>query len=323
MSGLSVARRGAARIVCALMPLALPLRHLLLALLIVAIWGGNFVAIKVALRDVPPLLLSTLRFVLVAVPMVFFVPRPAVTRRQLVTYGLTMFGLQFGFLFLGMKLGMSAGLASLVAQFQVLVTLGLAATLLKERIQLVQLVGALAAFVGFGVVAVHTGGEVTTAGLGCVLLGATSWGFANFYSKRLGRVNALSLVVWGSLVVPGPMLLASLAFEGPAAIAHSLTHLSGAGGFGIGYIVYGSTLVAYSLWSWLLGRHPASTIAPFTLLVPIVGMLASALFLGEALPAWKFEAAALVIAGLAVNLFGPRLLARVRVRPPAELSVEG
>lgn len=287
---------------------AFPLRHLLLALVVVSIWGANFVAIKVALRELPPLLLCALRFTLVAVPVVFFVPRPAVSWRQLFVYGLTMFGLHFGFLFLGMKLGMSAGLASLTLQFQVFVTLALAAVVLKERISAVQIAGALTAFAGFAVVAAHTGGEVTAAGLACVLLGASSWGFANFASKRLGRVNPLALVVWGSLVVPVPMLLASLAFEGPAVIARSVAQAGGATVFSVAFIVYGSTLVAYSLWSWLLSRHPASTVAPFTLLVPIFGMLSSAVLLGESLPGWKLQAAALVIVGLALNLFGPRLL---------------
>lgn len=293
----------------------LPLRHLLVALVVVGIWGANFVAIKVALRELPPLLLCAVRFVLVAFPVVFFVPRPAVPVRQLAVYGLTMFALHFGFLFLGMKLGMSAGLASLTLQFQVFVTLALAASVLKERISPVQIAGALTACAGFVVVGVHTGGEVTAAGLGCVLLGASSWGFANFTSKRLGRVHPLGLVVWGSLVVPIPMLLASLVFEGPALIAHSLTHVGRATVGGVAFIVYGSTLVAYSLWSWLLGRHPVSTIAPFTLLVPVFGMLSSALLLGEALPPWKFQAAALVIAGLALNLFGPRFLPALP-RPP-------
>ena len=287
---------------------AFPVRHLLLALLVVVIWGTNFVAIEVALRELPPLLLCALRFTLVAIPAVFLLPRPAVPWRQLLLYGLTMFGLHFGFLFLGMKLGMSAGLASLTLQFQVFVTLALAAAVLKERISPVQIVGALTAFAGFGLVANHAGGDVTLVGLICVLLGATSWGFANFASKRLGRVNPLALVVWGSLVVPLPMMLASLAVEGPALIKSSLTHVGGATVFSVSFIVYGSTLVAYSLWSWLLARHPASTIAPFTLLVPVAGMLSSALLLGETLPAWKLQAAVLVITGLALNLFGPRFI---------------
>ncbi len=288
---------------------ALPLRPLLLALLVVTIWGTNFVAIKVALRELPPLLLCAVRFICVALPAVFFLPRPAVTWRQLLVYGLTMFALHFGFLFLGMKLGMSAGLASLTLQFQVFVTLALAAFVLKERISAVQIAGALTAFAGFAIVAAHTGGDVTVAGLVCVLLGATSWGFANFASKRLGRVNPLALVVWGSLVVPVPMALASFIFEGPTLIVHSLTHVGGMTVLSVAFIVYGSTLVAYSIWSWLLSHYPASTIAPFTLLVPVFGMLSAALLLGESLPGWKLQAAALVIAGLALNIFGPRLVA--------------
>jgi O-acetylserine/cysteine efflux transporter len=294
---------------------ALPFRHLLLALLVVLIWGANFVAIKVALHDLPPLLLCTVRFTFVAIPAVFFLPRPSVPLRQLLLYGLTMFGFQFGFLFLGMKLGISAGLASLALQFQVFVTLALSSVVLKERISPAQIAGALIAGIGFTVVAVHTGGEVTAIGLGCVLLAAISWGVANFTSKRLGRVNPLALVVWGSLVVPVPMAIASFGFEGSALITWSLYHLSATTVLSVAFIVYLSTLVAYSIWSWLLARHPASTVTPFALLVPVVGMLASAQVLGESLPAWKLQAAALVIAGLALNIFGPRLMGQVQ---PAE-----
>jgi O-acetylserine/cysteine efflux transporter len=279
---------------------------MLLALLIVAIWGSNFVAIKLALHDVPPLLLGTLRFVFVALPAVFFLRRPAIPVGRLLTYGLSMFGFQFGFLFLGMKLGVPAGLASLVLQFQVFVTMALAAAGLKERISLAQIAGALIAGAGFVLVGLHTSGDVTVAGLGCVLLAATSWGFANFTSKRLGQVNPLALVVWGSLVVPVPMAVASLVFEGPELIVHSLSHLGGPAILSLAYIVYLSTLVAYSLWSWLLARHPATAVTPFALLVPVVGLLSSAVLLGEPLPAWKVAAAALVIAGLALNVFGPR-----------------
>lgn len=293
------------------MPTAsLPFRHLLLALVVVFIWGSNFVAIKVALDDLPPLLLCALRFILVPLPAVFFLPRPQIPWRKLILYGMTMFALHFGFLFVGIALGMTAGLTSLVLQFQVFVTLALAATVLKERITRLQILGAGVALGGFAIVALHTGGEITMAGLTCVLLGATSWGCANLVSKQLGRVNPLSLVVWGSLVVPIPMLLASWVFEGPALIWDSLTLVGAPALGGVAFIVYGSTLIAYSLWSWLLSRHPASQIAPFSLLIPIIGMITSALFLGEAFPAWKLHAAALVLAGLAINVFAPRLTQR-------------
>ena len=290
------------------MPASLPLRHLLLALLTVTIWGCNFVAIKLALHDLPPLLLCALRFLFVSLPLAFFLPRPAVTWPQLLTYGLTMFALQFGFMFLGMKLGVSAGLASVMLQLQVFVTLALSAVYLRERISFPQIAGTVIALGGFAVVALHSGGVLSLAGLGCVLLAACSWGYGNFMSRSLGKVNPLALVVWGGLVVPLPMGLASLAFEGPARIGENLAHTGLPAMLALAFIVYVSTHVGYSLWSWLLARHAASTITPFALLVPGFGMLSSAFFLGEPLPGWKLEAAGLVLAGLTVTVFGPRLL---------------
>lgn len=285
----------------------LPVRHLLLALIVVAIWGSNFVAIKLALVDLPPLLLCAVRFVFVSLPLVFFLPRPAISWRQLLTYGCTMFAAQFAFMFLGMKLGMPAGLASLVLQFQVFVSLALSVVMLGERVSAVQVGGALVAAVGFVIVAFHTGGDVTVTGLVCVLLAAVSWAFANVTSRRLGKVNPLALVVWGGLVVPLPMGLASLVFEGREAIWLGLTQAGAAAWLSVVYTVYLSTLVAYSMWSWLLSHYPASAVTPFTLLVPVLGMVSSALFLGEPLPGWKLQAAALVLGGLVLCVFGPRL----------------
>lgn len=292
-------------------PSTLPFRHLLLALIVVAIWGSNFVAIKLALVDLPPLLLCAVRFVFVSLPLVFFLPRPAITWRQLATYGFAMFAAQFALMFLGMKLGMPAGLASLLLQFQVFVSLALSVLMLGERVRLVQVAGAIVAAGGFLIVALHTGGDVTAAGIVCVLLSATSWGFANVTSRRLGKVNPLALVVWGGLLVPLPMGAASLIFEGRAAIWHGITHAGLTTWLSVAYTVYLSTLVAYTMWSWLLSHHPASTVTPFTLLVPVFGMLTSALYLGEALPAWKLHAAAFVIAGLVLCVFGPRFVGAI------------
>lgn len=289
------------------MSAALPFRHLLLALLIVTIWGSNFVAIKLALHDLPPLLLCTLRFVFVALPAVFFLPRPAVPVRRLLVYGFSMFAFQFGFMFLGMKLGVPAGLASLILQFQVFVTLGLAVVFLKETVSFAQIAGALTATAGFVVVGLHTGGDLTAAGITCLLLAAVSWAIGNFTSKRLGRVNPLALVAWGSLPVAAAMAAASLLIEGPALVVHSLSHVGLTAILCTAYTVYFSTHIAYSLWSWLLARHPATTITPFALLVPVIGMLTSALLLGEPLPGWKLVAAALVLAGLSLTVFGAGL----------------
>lgn len=299
------------------MPAALPIRRLLLALLIVSIWGSNFVAIKLALRDLPPLLLCALRFIFVALPAVFFLPRPAVSWRQLLIYGFSMFGFQFGFMFLGMKLGVSAGLASLILQFQVFVTLGLAVFFLKETFSLPQIAGTLTATAGFVLVGLNTGGDIPAAGFLCLLLAAVSWAIGNFTSKRLGPVNPLALVAWGSLPVAGAMTALSLLVEGPALVVDSLARVSLTAVLCTAYTVYLSTHVAYSLWSWLLARHAATTITPFALLVPVIGMLTSALILGEALPGWKLLAATLVVAGLSLTVFGGSLTRFLRSRLPS------
>lgn len=178
-------------------------RHLLLALGIVFIWGVNFAIIKLGLRQVSPLALGVARFFLAAFPWVFFIPRPKVPLGMIALYGFLIFALQFGFLFTGMKLGMSAGLSSLILQLQVFFTIGLSVLMLGERPTGWQLAGAVLAFAGVGVVALNVGGDVTVVGLILLVAAAASWGGGNIVSKRISQrsstSNVLGLVVWGSL----------------------------------------------------------------------------------------------------------------------------
>lgn len=289
--------------------------HLLAALGIVAIWGVNFVVIKLGLQHVPPLLLCALRFALAALPAVFFVRRPALPWRQIAAYGLVMFGLQFAFLFTGVHLGVSAGLASLTLQLQSFMTIALATLLLGERPSRYQVGGALIAFFGIAIVAAHLGQDVSAAGLGAVILAALSWAAGNLLAKRMGKVNMFALVVWGSVVAAPPMLALSFLIEGPDRIAASLSFIRWSTLGAIAYLVYPTTLLGFAVWNWLLSRYPAASVAPLTLMVPVFGMASSVAVLGEELQAWKICAFAVVILGLAVNLFGARVhagLAKVR-----------
>lgn len=296
-------------------------RHLLLALAIVFIWGVNFAIIKLGLRQVSPLALGVARFFLAAFPWVFFIPRPKVPLRLIALYGFLIFALQFGFLFTGMKLGMSAGLSSLILQLQVFFTIGLSVLMLGERPTAWQLAGALLAFAGVGVVALNVGGDVTVVGLLLLVAAAASWGGGNIVSKRISQLsttsNVLGLVVWGSLFAL-PVLLAVALVLDPQHLVSSFTGLDWVSVGSIAYIVYLSTLLGFAVWAGLLARYPVSTVAPFTLLVPVFGFLGSAALLGEPLQGWKLGASGLVIAGLCVNLFGSRLVATTpRVRPDA------
>lgn len=284
----------------------LPLRHALLALAVVAVWGTNFVVIKTALATLPPLLLAVLRFALALLPALWWVPRPKVGWGPLAAYGVLIGAGQFDLLYMAIDGRISPGLASLVVQTQVFFTIGLAMLADGERLRGYQWVALLLATAGIGVIASHTGGDITLAGLLMVLFGALAWAGGNQVARRMGRVDMLGVVVWSSAFALPPLLALSLLVEGPARISQALAEAGPGEWAAVVWQTVGNTLFGYSAWGWLLARHPAATVSPMALLVPVFGMGASTLLLGEPLPAWKLLAAALVMAGLALNLFGSR-----------------
>ena len=284
----------------------LPARHFLLALAVVAVWGTNFVVIKAALHALPPLLLGVLRFALALLPAIFFIPRPAVPWRKLAAYGVLIGAGQFGLLYLAMNGQIAPGLASLVVQTQVFFTIGLAMLADGEKVRSYQVLALAMAGAGIAVIAANTGGETTLLGLAMVLVAALSWACGNQVARSMGRVQMLGVVVWSSLFALPPLLALSLVFEGPARMAQGLAAADAAVWAAVVWQALGNTLFGYAAWGWLLSRHPAATVAPIALLVPVFGMAASALILAEGLPGWKLAAAALVLAGLALNLFWPQ-----------------
>ena len=285
----------------------MPFKYILLALSVVAIWGINFVVIQVALKEIPPLMLTFLRFFFAAFPAVFFLKRPQNTSwKMLFYYSLTMFVLDFSLLFSGMYVGVSSGIASLSLQTQVFFTAILAVIFLKEKMSLPKIVGATVAFSGIVFVGFHTGGDVNLLGLVLVEGAALSWAMGNLFSKQIGKVDMLSLVVWGSLLSLPFLLGLSFVLEVDYWKIETFRHLSWLSIGSIAYLVYPVTLFGFAIWSFLLSRYPATTVAPFTLLVPVFGFSSSALLVGEALPSWKLIAAFLIVSGLIINLYGER-----------------
>jgi O-acetylserine/cysteine efflux transporter len=291
----------------------LPLNHLLLALAVVFVWGTNFVVIRWGLDGgMPPFLFATLRFALSALPWLLFMPRPAVAWSRLASFGVLLGVGQFGLLYLAIQGHISPGLASLVIQLQVFFTIGLSLMLLKERVRGFQVVGLLMALGGLALIALNLGAQVTGLGLALVLAAAFFWACANLVVKSVGRVNMLHFVVWSSAFAVPPLLLISLLTEGPAAIGHALRTASAVTWATVLWQALGNSLFGYGAWNWLLARHPAATVTPMALLVPLFGMGASALLLGETMPAWKLGACALVLGGLALIVLWPRLQARLK-----------
>ena len=286
------------------------LKPFLLALAVVAVWGTNFVIIRLGLDALPPLLFAALRFTLAAVPLVFFVKRPAVPWRDLAAYGVLIGVGQFGLLFIAIDGFIAPGLASLVVQTQVVFTIALAMRGTGERLAPVQWLALLLAVAGLAVILSHTGGTTTPLGVALVIGAAFSWSLGNMVQRRAGRVDMLAFVVWSSLFAVPPLFALALLFEGAPAITTAIAAAGPSVWAAVVWQSVGNTMFGYGAWGWLLARYPAASVAPMSLLVPVFGMGAAALWLGEPLPGWKLAAAALIIGGLAVNLFGPQLLRR-------------
>jgi O-acetylserine/cysteine efflux transporter len=292
----------------------MPLSHSLAAILVTVIWGLSFVVIKLGVGSTPPLLLAALRFLFAALPAVFFVARPKTSWKNVVAYGFFLGVAQFGLLFAALAIGMPASLASVVMQAQVFFTVLFAAVLMGERPGPHQAVGGLVACCGLILIAWP---RLSGGGAGPFLmtvLAAASWGVANIVSKRAGRVDMLGFIVWSSLVAPLPLLGLSLWLDGPAQVIAALRQVDGGTVAAIAYLAYPTTVFAFGIWAYLLSRHPAATVTPFALLVPVAGILGSVVFLDEAMHPIEAWGGAVIVLGLAFNVFGPRFMRRSTAR---------
>lgn len=283
----------------------LPPKDLGLALLVCLVWGLNFVPIRWALDSIPPFALAALRFTLAAIPMVFFVPRPRLSLAALVGYGLAIGVAQFGFLFLAIRLGLAAGLASLLMQMQMFFTIGLAALVTGDPVRRPQILGGCVATIGVAILAADltaNGAQASLLGLLLIALSSFGWATGNVVAKRAGRqapLDMFSLVVWSSLVAPLPLAAMSYALEGGLAPVHAALHAGWVAWACVAFMAYVATLFGYSAWNRLLQRHPAAVVTPFTMVIPVVGLGSAALVLHERLDGWQVLGALVILLGVA------------------------
>ena len=273
-----------------------------------AVWGTNFVVIRKGLDELPPFAFATLRFAACALPFAFFIRKPDVAWRWLALYGALLGAGQFGLLFYAMRADISPGMASLVIQVQVFFTIGLSMWLFHERAKPATWLGTLLAAAGLAVIGWHLDATITAKGVAIVVCAALGWAAANIVVKRAARgskapIPMVGFMVWSSIFAVPPLLALSLAFEGWEAAAAAVARASPGAWAAVAWQAVGNTLFGYAAWSWLLTRYDAAVIAPYALLIPIFGMGSSALLLGEALPAWKLIAAAMVLGGITLITF--------------------
>ena len=280
--------------------------HQILSLLVALIWGTNFVFIRYGLDELQPFTFATLRFSLVAIPLVFFLPKPRTTWLHLISYGFFIGCGQFGLLFWVMQENITPGLASLIIQMQVFFTIILAVVIFGGAIGPNQIVALLVCFLGLALIISYTDGQTTLIGVAVTLVTAMSWACGNLIVKHAGAVNILAFLVWSSLFAVPPLALAAWYLEGVESIAHSLSQATWRGWSVVLWQSIGNTLVGWGLWNMLLNRYSAAIVTPWALLIPVFGMSASALFLSEPMPWWKLLAMVLICSGLALNMLSNR-----------------
>ncbi|MEV0009952.1 EamA family transporter [Streptomyces sp. NPDC051840] len=273
-----------------------------LAVLVAVLWGLNFLAVRVGLDHFPPFFLAALRYLVLAVPVVLFVPRPEVPLRWLLGYGLGFGVAQFGLLFLAIDQGMPSGLASVVVQASAPFTVLLGALLLRERVTGRQLAGIGIAVLGMAVIAVDRARTAPLLPLTLTVLAAVGWAVGNLASRQAKPRYPLRFALWMAVVPPVPLLALSAVKEGPATGWRALGESFGPDGWpglvALVYIALLGSVVGSGIWTALLKRYPAGVVAPFSMLVPVVGIAGAWLALDETPTGWALAGAAAVVAGV-------------------------
>lgn len=294
----------------------MPPRAVAAAVGIAVLWGVNFVVIHVGLTTTPALLLAALRFAIVAAALAWFVPRPALAWPRLVALGLALYAGQFGFLFTAMDVGLSPGLAAVVMQSQAVFTVLAAVVVLGERPGRPQVLGVVAATAGLVLIGLDRGGSSLLGFVLCLLAGL-SWAAGNMVARTSGVTQGLGLVVWGSVVAAPVLAVLAVVQVGPGHLAAAITGIDTAGLLALGYLTVLATVVGFGTWSALMGRYPAASVAPFTMLVPPIGLVTAWVALGERPSVAAAAGSTLVVGGLLLPQAG-RLRARAAARQEAQ-----
>ncbi|MDP2784926.1 MAG: EamA family transporter [Sulfurimicrobium sp.] len=285
-------------------------KDILLATLVAVLWGSAFVVIEIGLKEIPPIFNASLRFMVASIPFVFFIGRKAIPWRWIVSIGATFICL-FSLMYVGMKMGMPAGLTSLVLQSQVLFAVALAAIIFRDIPGMMHGMGLILGISGVAIIASTMVGSGTMAALAFVIGAAFFYGLISILMKLAGRVNMLSLIVWASLIPPLPLLALSMILE--TGQLNAAINISALGLFSILYTAIFGTIIPFAIWGRLLRTYSTQTVAPFSLLVPIFGMFLASILLDESFGETRLYAAALILFGLALIIAGQKMVDTLRV----------
>lgn len=291
------------------------IRDLILAVIVIIIWGVNFTVIKLGLSEIPPILLVALRYIFASLPAIAFVKRPETSWKYIIAYGMTVGVGQFSCLFCAVKIGMPAGVSSVILQAQAFFTIIFAAIIFKESIKINQFIGLSVSVMGLFLISGNKINGIPMVPIGALLLtllAAFFWGISNIIAMQASkeatskgkRLNMLSLVVWSSIVPPLPMLLVTLILDKPKTVWYALSNLNALSVFSILYLALISTVIAYGIWGTLIAKYPAGKVAPLSILVPVIGLITAQIVLKEYLSIVQWVGGVIIILGLLISNFG-------------------
>lgn len=268
------------------------------ALLVVLIWALNFIAGKIGLRELPPLLMLSMRFGLVALLLTPFLSRMRRESWRLVLLLSVVLGTgHFGLMFVGLS-GVDAGPAAIAIQLTIPFSAILAAIFFGERQGMGQIAGQVLAFAGVYLLAGESSQPVNVLYLLFVVAAAFAWAVANVVIKRLGKVNVFALNGWVALLAAPQLLTLSFLLE--SGQREALAAASWSAFAAVGYTAVFSSIVAYGLWYYLVGRYPMNRVVPLTLLSPVMAVFFAVLLLGEPLSASTILGGAITLGGVAL-----------------------
>ncbi len=297
------------------------------ALFIVVSWGLNFVVMKWGLASWTPFQMGAARYLLAAFPLILFIRPRGLPWRWVLLYGVAQGIGQFGLLFTALKLGMTASLASVLMQTQVFFTALFGLLFLQERLNRIQGIGlalaalALVCFSMHFVAGSSVNASITVGAFALTLCGAASWAASNIVARKAQQAapgyDSIAFVVWSAAVpiVPFVLLSAWLDTGSVSAVMRSLTQAPVEAWAAAAYLGWIATIAGYAMWTNLLKRHTANRVAPLSLGVPVVGIAAGMLILGESVSAWQWVGVACVGAALIFVLFGDKILRKIGQSP--------
>lgn len=287
-------------------------KDLILALLVVTIWGANFTVIKLGLSGVPSMLLVTLRYIITAFPAVFFVKKPNAEWKYVIMYGLAVGVLQFACLFYAMEIGMPASLASIILQMQAFISPMFAMLFLKEKLKAKQIIGFSISALGLYVIGSASGTngmtEIPKGALLLMLAAPVFWALSNIILRFMTdksavkgeKIDMMSLIVWSALIPPLPVLCIALMLDTPETLINAVLNMNGMSLFAVLYLAFGATLFGYGGWSILISKYPMSRVAPISLLVPVTGLLTARIVLHEQLSKMQWLGVFIILMSLAI-----------------------